>query len=286
MVNLELYRIFKIVADEKNITRASEKLNISQPAVSKHIHNLENELNIKLFYRNNKGLELTELGQKIYDDIKVCINILENIKLKYGSVKSINLGTHVTVFNKVLGKNLSQYYKKYPDVMINIDRSDLAELFLKLESQELDIVVSKKDDSYINEKIKFIKLMDLHDILIVNNKYNNFSSKVTLERLKDKLIYMPRKSSITTRNFFESIKDLPNNDIHFSNLNYKTLIEILKYDDNIGLVTEEAFLEELDSKEFVKIETDFKIKPIEYGIYINIENKFKELNNLIKELKS
>lgn len=285
MVNLELYRIFKIVADEKNITRASEKLNISQPAVSKHIHNLENELNIKLFYRNNKGLELTELGQKIYDDIKVCINILENIKLKYGSVKSINLGTHVTVFNKVLGKNLSQYYKKYPDVMINIDRSDLAELFLKLESQELDIVVSKKDDSYINEKIKFIKLMDLHDILIVNNKYNDFSSKVTLERLKDKLIYMPRKSSITTRNFFESIKDLPNNDIHFSNLNYKTLIEILKYDANIGLVTEEAFLEELDSKEFVKIETDFKIKPIEYGIYINIENKFKELNNLIKELK-
>ena len=41
MINLELYKIFVIVAKEKNITRASEKLNISQPAVTKHIKNLE-----------------------------------------------------------------------------------------------------------------------------------------------------------------------------------------------------------------------------------------------------
>lgn len=47
MVNLELYKIFKIVADEENITKASEKLNISQPAVTKHIQNLENELGFK-----------------------------------------------------------------------------------------------------------------------------------------------------------------------------------------------------------------------------------------------
>ena len=46
MANLELYKIFVEVADEKNMTRASEKLNISQPAITRHIKNLENELNI------------------------------------------------------------------------------------------------------------------------------------------------------------------------------------------------------------------------------------------------
>ena len=51
MPSLELYRIFKIVADEGNLTKASEILFISQPAVIKHIHNLENELNLKLFER-------------------------------------------------------------------------------------------------------------------------------------------------------------------------------------------------------------------------------------------
>ncbi len=55
MINLELYRIFKIVADEENLTKASEILHISQPAVTKHIKNLENELNVQLFARTKYG---------------------------------------------------------------------------------------------------------------------------------------------------------------------------------------------------------------------------------------
>ena len=55
MINLELYRIFKIVADEENLTKASEMLHISQPAVTKHIKNLENELKVELFKRSKYG---------------------------------------------------------------------------------------------------------------------------------------------------------------------------------------------------------------------------------------
>ena len=57
--NETLYRLFVLVADEKSITRASEKLYISQPAVSKQIKKLENELNTTLF--NRKNMELTFL---------------------------------------------------------------------------------------------------------------------------------------------------------------------------------------------------------------------------------
>ena len=49
MVNLELYKIFVVVANELNITKASEKLNISQPAVTKHIKNLENIMHNKTY---------------------------------------------------------------------------------------------------------------------------------------------------------------------------------------------------------------------------------------------
>ena len=55
MPNLELYKIFIEVANEKNITRASEKLNISQPAVTKHIKNLESQLNLVLFNRTKRN---------------------------------------------------------------------------------------------------------------------------------------------------------------------------------------------------------------------------------------
>ena len=63
MVNLELYRVFYEVAKSKNITKASRKLRISQPAVTKHIHNLEAELQIKLFDRTRYGMILTEDGK-------------------------------------------------------------------------------------------------------------------------------------------------------------------------------------------------------------------------------
>ena len=54
MANFELYKIFIKVAQEKNITRASEKLCVSQPAVTRHIKNSENELNTILFNRTNR----------------------------------------------------------------------------------------------------------------------------------------------------------------------------------------------------------------------------------------
>ena len=58
-IDLELYRIFKIVADNNNITKASELLFISQPAVTKQINNLEDRLNKKLFDRTKNGTFLT-----------------------------------------------------------------------------------------------------------------------------------------------------------------------------------------------------------------------------------
>ena len=285
MIDLELYKIFKMVANEENITKASEKLNISQPAVTKHIKNLEKQLNIKLFERSNRGLKLTDIGKKIYNEINAPVDILEKIENKYGNIKCINLGTHITVVNKVLGENLAKYCKKYPDIKINIDRSDLSEQFAKLEKQELDIIVSKKDKDYANDNIKFIKITEVHDILIINSKYNNYKEKLTIDDLKSKTIYMPRKSSITTKNFFESIKGLSTNNIKTNNINYRTILEMLKYDSNIALVTKEIIEEELDSKIYNQLNTTFKINPLEYGIYVNINNKFKELNRFVKELK-
>lgn len=57
MINLELYKIFYVVAVNKNITKASLELNISQPAVTKHIKNLEEQLNVVLFNRTRKELK-------------------------------------------------------------------------------------------------------------------------------------------------------------------------------------------------------------------------------------
>ena len=64
-INFELYKIFYEVANEGNITKAANKLMISQPAVTKQIKTLEDELGGQLFIRTKRGVILTENGQKI-----------------------------------------------------------------------------------------------------------------------------------------------------------------------------------------------------------------------------
>ena len=63
-INFELYRIFYVVANHSNITKASEELNISQPAISKSIKNLEDQLGGNLFIRTKRGVILTEEGKE------------------------------------------------------------------------------------------------------------------------------------------------------------------------------------------------------------------------------
>ena len=66
-INFELYKIFYNVAKNKNITKAANKLMISQPAISKSIKNLEEQLACTLFIRNKTGVVLTEEGKMFYE---------------------------------------------------------------------------------------------------------------------------------------------------------------------------------------------------------------------------
>lgn len=101
MINLELYRIFSIVAGEENLTKASNILHISQPAVSKHIKNLEDELNVKLFKRSKYGMILTDNGKKLYLQIKESVNILNQADLLFNANRDINLGSHIKLWREI-----------------------------------------------------------------------------------------------------------------------------------------------------------------------------------------
>lgn len=281
MVDLELYKIFKIVAEEENVTNASKRLNISQPAVTKHIQNLEDILKIKLFDRTNKGLKLTEAGKKIFEEIQVPLTILENIYKKYSSNRDIELGIHSTMLNKIFSKELSKYYEINENVKVNITNNNSHEMLLKLEKKELDIVITKKINDYKNEKIEFIKLGTMQDVLVVKTNSELLNKVIDGNELKGKVLYMPRKTSTTTINFFNSINSSEDEFKNIKNISYNAMLEIIKNTNGIGLMTREYIEKELKEKDITELKTTFKIKPIEFGIYINKENKFKELKELI-----
>ena len=66
-VNLNMYKIFCKVVESKSLSDASEKLDVSVPNISTQISNLENQLGLKLFNREPKGLKITEDGKELYE---------------------------------------------------------------------------------------------------------------------------------------------------------------------------------------------------------------------------
>ena len=92
-VNFELYKIFAYVAKNKNITKAANELNITQPSISKSIKNLEEQLGCTLFIRNKYGVSLTNEGKVLYDKIKNAVNLVESAEDDIRNILNVEEGT-------------------------------------------------------------------------------------------------------------------------------------------------------------------------------------------------
>lgn len=91
-MNMRMLDYFLAVAQEKNISRASKKLFISQPALSKQIKQLEGVLGFSLFVRSAQGMMLTQKGEKLYDDIEPLVNQLHSRLKKHMESRIIHIG--------------------------------------------------------------------------------------------------------------------------------------------------------------------------------------------------
>ena len=113
-VNFELYRVFYEVATLGNITKAAEKLMISQPAVTKQIKTLEGQLGGELFIRTKRGVILTDNGQEIYNFIKQGMNCFEMAEKQFSNLKKletgiVRIGVSTTLAKLYLLKYLDNY---------------------------------------------------------------------------------------------------------------------------------------------------------------------------------
>lgn len=287
MINLELYKIFVFVAKEGNITKASEKLNISQPAVTKHIKNLEEQLGVTLFKRNKYGMELTDKGRELYKEVSESILKIYKAEERVRSNRNIHLGSHVTMLSRMFGKCISDYYELNPNSQIEVTNETFNDMLNMLENQKLDIVLSKKVDEsvYNTNKIEFIKLGLLHDIFVINTNSRYKDIVFSKEKLAQEKIYAPKKTSLTSINLMKELK-LTADTENIKNITYTTMLGILKTEDSIGIITKEYIKDELEGNKLAILKTDFEFEPMEFGIYINKENKFKELKDLIKIMKN
>jgi len=276
MIDIELYKIFYVVAVNQNITKASEKLNISQPAVTKHIKNLEDSLGVILFNRTRKGVVLTSIGQKIFLEVKNALTILDNVENEIRNYKDNNCGMIrigvSTTLVRILMDRIGDFYKKYPNVKIEINTDRTKDNIKLLQNGLLDLIICKLPDN-LDKDLEFIKLYDSSYEFVANKElYDCINQPIELSNLIKYPVLLQKEPS----NSFSSAKKLfkENNlevDSKFNIGSSSLLVDFTKIGYGVGYITKLYIEKELENNSLFIVKTIPETPKISFGI-ITLKN--------------
>ncbi len=287
-------KVFYAVANRLSFTKAANELNISQPAVTKHIKEIENQLNTKLFDRKGTTIQLTESGKilfvyaeksrQLYRDLEFAIAQLN--KQEKGKLK---IGASTTIAQYILPEILAKFNSYYKDINIELvthNSEDIATL-LKSGKIDLGIVEGESKSSYFNyQKFKRdeiilvckadhplvnknFKTKDLYDVDLIVREQGSGTQEFIQNQLKKSGVDLQKLNIIMQLGSSESIKNYLLHSEAMAFLSISTILPELKNNQ----------LSVIDIKNF-SIERDFNFITLkgEQSDLIDLFRKFISYN--------
>ena len=271
-INLELYRIFYVVATNGSISKATEILYISQPAITFQIKKLEEQLGVSLFTRTKKGVVLTEEGSVLFSYIKNAMDMIHNGENTLSNLKNldsgiIRIGASTTVCRNVVMPYLEKFHEMYPKIEIQIVNNLTSNLLTELRNGNLDLLVLNLPMNE-NKDINIIPVLDVQDIFVGNKKYYDLTKgKVNLNDLKNyPLIFQKLPSN--TRTYLNSYLKDNNIDLkpQLEVVSYNLIMDLVSAGFGIGYATKEFIKDELKNKKLYEIEVNPSVPKRYIGI--------------------
>lgn len=250
---------FITVCEFMNFTKAAEKLNITQPAVSQHIHYLEDEYDTKLFELTGKRILLTETGKFLLDKSITMkhdeLLLKEQIKSGLNRSKNINFGATLTIGEFLIPEQVCNYLKENHNVSLKMLIANTSELLEKLDKGIIDFAVV---EGYFTKNVYDHRLYSREDYIAVCATNHKFKKRPEfIGDLFNETIIV-RENGSGTREILErtlegqnyAIRDFKNK-VEVSNMN------VIKYltmqDCGITFLYEAAVKKELEEKRLKKI---------------------------------
>lgn len=282
-INLNYIKTFKVFAETKSFVKAAQLLCVTQPAVSKSIKLLENEIGVKLFYKSNKRIILTEQGMTFYSCINKMLNevrsTIQDMREKVdvnGGTLCIGIQSHFARF--FLLKKINVFTQKYPNVKIKLIDLPTKDLLVALENREVDFVIDALPIENIYKNLEIIPLIEEKTCFVTSYKYaRNIKS---IESMKDKKLILPLPRSSLRKALEVKFAHLgidlkPFLEVETTDL----IIESVKMGFGIGFVMETAIYEYMKKGEIYKIDLMENLPTIKLN-YIGIKNCKSVLTNI------
>ncbi|MCR5553773.1 MAG: LysR family transcriptional regulator [bacterium] len=261
MVNLDWYRVFLEVAKEKNITKASENLYVSQPAVSKCIKLLEKDLGEKLFVREHKGVTLTEFGKAIYLSVKNSLDSLDSLAKIIEDVKNVKIGklriaTNTSNIGYILASAIEKFCKKYPNIELKITRINDSNL------NNTSYLEQNFDYAFLDEEMLTSNLNVVYKCEVSYDfigAYDMQVDSIDVNNLKKHNLILINDTYTSRNNIDNYFKQ---NNINFRVKyevdNYSMVVSLVKMGLGIGIVNANYFQNEIKNKEIKVLKSNAK----------------------------
>lgn len=210
MIELSILRVFLVAAEEKNFSRAAERLNLSQSAVSQNIQSMERAYGVQLFTRRGRSVELSEAGQKILPMVR---EVLRAARLMEDGFQEINqqvggellIGCSTSAGKYLMPVLLSDFQRKFPAVHPRVKIMGRDGIYERLLNQSIPIGVASKN--FEHRDLECLPLFDDHIHLIVPSEHPWAKyGQATPDDLIDQPIIMREEMSGTCETVMQGLK--------------------------------------------------------------------------------
>jgi LysR family hydrogen peroxide-inducible transcriptional activator len=245
------------VAEHKNFTLAAEKCFVTQPTLSMQIQKIEEELNILIFDRSKKPIQLTDIGQKIVNQAKNIVNeagrIQDIVEQQKGFIGGeFRLGIIPTIMPTLLPMFLNNFIKKYPKVKLIIEELNTVEIITKLNNGHLDAAIASTP--LMEEKIKEVVLYFEPFVAYIPEGHRDFhKEEIEVADLNLDELLLLQDGHCFRDGILNLCKNNPKNDFNHFKIesgSFETLIKLA--DEGLG-TTLLPYLHTLDLKEVDKL---------------------------------
>lgn len=200
-MELRTLHYFLTVAQEQNITHAAQKLHMSQPPLSRQLHQLEEELGVTLFIRGKRKIELTDEGRYLMQQARYILNMAYYTAAELSLMKNCEakgtllLGVTETCSASVLPTVLPQFQQKYSKIKFDILCESSNEIIQKLEEGVLDIGIIREPFEMSTLETHFLKKEKW--IVAVGKEHSLANCEVvTLEDICREPLFVPSRSPV------------------------------------------------------------------------------------------
>ncbi|MCY9514573.1 LysR substrate-binding domain-containing protein [Paenibacillus apiarius] len=210
---VDTLKVYVTVVEQSNFSRAAKMLNLSQPGVSLHIRNLENEFGVKLIHRSSKHVKMTEAGEILYERAKQMLSLFDAAKeeihlLRDEVTGSLKIGASYTIGEYILPRLIAEFAQQYPQVDVHATIANTEDIAQAVRTNELDIGLVEGKVDYADIQVKH-PFMEDEMVLVVPPDHPLSSARGADAAMLQHQVWILRENGSGTRSYCDQfIKDL------------------------------------------------------------------------------